>query len=579
MWRAPSHWARSCSQMWRDNSHVAHFSTASLVPPQGGARRAIKVAATIAAVSCVCLRRMSQSSLPKLSAFLSKIFFFPGRVQVGAAGVWLMPVIKTSTVYHKLSREVVMPLLRSKDPEAAHSLAIRLASWGLAPRDLAPGQRDSPALLTQVWGLRFDNPVGLAAGFDKQVRSAEAAFSGLGGPDPRAARLRMTQPQKSVSCFCRSIILQAEAIAPLLEAGFGFVEVGTVTPLPQPGNPRPRMFRLPEDRAVINRFGFNSDGAVAVADRLARFSADRLVSVTDPVSGTAAAPRGVLGVNIGKNKTGEAEEDYTTGIGLLSPFADYVTVNVSSPNTPGLRQLQSPDELRRLLRAVIAKRDRVFDRAAPPARAPVQPFGTDGGGLPTDVAGAAAPAALDGRAGSGRALDEALASARRRSLRPGAATAVAEAHAGAELSLSALATFVHRQLASDATGLRRSGPPPLLVKIAPDLTDDDVASIVAVALELGVDGLVVSNTTVARPATLRSPHAAEAGGLSGVPLMAPSTAMLRKVYAASGGKLPIIGACGGGAKLLAAMCRSTATTERCQCREARQQASNGMDAG
>jgi dihydroorotate dehydrogenase len=103
--------------------------------------------------------------------------------------------------------------------------------------------------------------------------------------------------------------LQAEAIAPLLEAGFGFVEVGTVTPLPQPGNPRPRMFRLPEDRAVINRFGFNSDGAVAVADRLAHFSADRLVSVTDPVSGTAAAPRGVLGVNIGKNKAGEAEED------------------------------------------------------------------------------------------------------------------------------------------------------------------------------------------------------------------------------------------------------------------------------
>src|SRR5215218_10002646 len=201
----------------------------------------------------------------------------------------------------------LMPLLRGMDAEAAHGLALRALGLGLAGRDAAA---DDPVLATEAFGLRFRNPVGLAAGFDKD----------------------------------------AAAVLPLLRLGFGFVEAGTVTPKPQPGNPRPRLFRLPEDRAVINRMGFNNGGLDAFRTRL------------------AALPRplpGVVGANIGVNKEGALpERDYPALDSALAPFADYVVVNVSSPNTPGLRDLQGEARLGAILDAIGAARGGL-ERAPP----------------------------------------------------------------------------------------------------------------------------------------------------------------------------------------------------------------------
>jgi len=287
---------------------------------------------------------------------------------------------------------LVGPLLRKLDPEQAHGLTIR----ALKSR-LVPGRRAvSHASLEQtLWGLRFPNPVGLAAGFDKNAEVPDA----------------------------------------MLGQGFGFVEIGSVTPRPQPGNPKPRMFRLSEDQAVINRMGFNNQGLDAVAARL------------------LARPRiGIVGANLGKNKdTEDAASDYEKGAAKLAPLSDYIVINVSSPNTPGLRALQGRDQ-------------------------------------------------LEGLVGRTRdALDQASAGAKR---------------------------------------------PPLLLKIAPDLNDEDLADIAAVALAGALDGLIVSNTTIARPASLQSGHATETGGLSGAPLLAPSTAVLHQMYALTEGKLPLIGAGG-----------------------------------
>jgi dihydroorotate dehydrogenase len=277
-------------------------------------------------------------------------------------------------------------VLRCLDPETAHGLAVRAVRWGLAPRSrLAP----DPALRQSFWGLDFANVVGLAAGFDKHAELGERLF----------------------------------------DLGFGFVELGGVTPRPQIGNPRPRLFRLTEDHAVINRFGLNSVGVEEFARRLA-----------------GRARRGVIGVNIGYNKdSADPVADYIACTRALSDVVDYLSVNVSSPNTPGLRDMQG--------RAKLA-------------------------------------AILDG-------------------------------------VLGALA----RKL-------------PVLVKIAPDLADEDLADIVAVAQEKRIDGLIVANTTIQRPAALRSRHRSEAGGLSGRPLFAISTEILRKTYRLSGGTLPLIG-CGG----------------------------------
>jgi dihydroorotate dehydrogenase len=272
--------------------------------------------------------------------------------------------------------------LRLLDPETAHELAIRALRITPLP---APAQ-DDPILRTRLAGLDLPNPVGLAAGLDKNG----AALRGL-------SRL-----------------------------GFGFVECGSVTPLAQPGNPKPRLFRLSEDRAIINRMGFNNAGLEAFADRLAH------------------RPRGaVVGANLGANKdTEDKAADYVAGLVRLKGLADYVTVNVSSPNTPGLRALQ-------------------------------------------------------GRA----ALDDLLGR-------------LAEARAG--------------------------DPTPVFLKVAPDLDAAEIGLIVEAALDHRIDALIVSNTTLDRPADLRSADRGEAGGLSGAPLKARASAVLAAAAEASAGRLPLI---------------------------------------
>ena len=287
---------------------------------------------------------------------------------------------------------LIRPALHLLPPEAAHDLTLRALAAGLVGRArMAP----DPALAVTLWGRRFANPLGLAAGFDKDAR----------------------------------------VIAPVLGLGFGFTEVGTVTPRPQPGNPKPRLFRLAEDRAVINRLGFNSGGMAAAAARIQAFR--------------ATGQGGILGINIGRNKdSADAAADYAACARTLGPLADYLVVNVSSPNTPGLRDLQAARGLEAVLAAVRA----ALAEAAPPGAAP-----------------------------------------------------------------------------------------PVLVKIAPDLAEEALADIAALARAGAMDGLVVANTTVARPAGLRSRHRDEVGGLSGRPLFAPSTRVLAGAYRETGGRVPIIG--------------------------------------
>ena len=282
----------------------------------------------------------------------------------------------------------LMPLMRGMDPERAHTYALCALRWGLAGSDRGT---DDPVLATEVFGRHFRNPVGLAAGFDKD----------------------------------------AVAVLDLMRLGFGFVEVGTVTPRPQPGNPKPRLFRLEEDQAVINRMGFNNgglDGYVA-----------RLQSLMRPLPA-------VLGANVGINKEGaDPERDYPALYAAVAPYADYVTVNVSSPNTPGLRDLQGEERLAAILDAIAARR----------------------------------------------------------------------------------ATL--------------SKQPPVLVKIAPDLAEDAVGSIVEACIARGVASVIVSNTTIGRPETLRSAKKTEAGGLSGAPLFETSNAVLRTAFRAANRRVPLIG--------------------------------------
>ncbi|SDG53052.1 dihydroorotate oxidase A [Limimonas halophila] len=209
------------------------------------------------------------------------------------------------------------PLLRHLEPERAHALTLRALRWGLAP---AHAPTTDPILRQHIWGIDFSNPIGLAAGFDKN----------------------------------------AEAVDGLFQQGFGFVEVGTVTPRPQPGNARPRVFRLPEDDAVINRLGFNSAGVAVVRDRLAALHS----------RGVA----GPVGVNVGKNRDRvDAPTEYAWAAGALAPYADYVTINVSSPNTPGLRDLQGADKLGHLIARVREAMDAACPEGAPPLLLKVAP--------------------------------------------------------------------------------------------------------------------------------------------------------------------------------------------------------------
>ncbi len=282
------------------------------------------------------------------------------------------------------------PLVRCLDPERAHGIAIRALKSGLLP---ASERIENQILKTHVWGREFDNPVGLAAGFDKN------------GDVPDA----------------------------MLAHGFGFVEVGSVTPRPQAGSPKPRLFRLDTDLAVVNRMGFNNDGMDAVAHKLNR----RIKHV-----------RGWLGVNLGKNKeTENALDDYVLGLNKLARYADYVVVNVSSPNTPGLRALQGREPLAHLL-----------------------------GGV-------------------------------KDALR--------------KLALSPV--------------------PPLLLKVAPDLTDDDKSDIATVVMELGIDGIIATNTTIERPQSLLHSSKFEGGGLSGKPLMDASTQVLEDFFRLTNGEVVLVG--------------------------------------
>jgi len=286
----------------------------------------------------------------------------------------------------------LLPALRLFDPETAHRMTVRALALGLGPRDTAP---PDPALAQTVAGLRFPHPVCLAAGFDKS----------------------------------------AECWAGLLNCGAGAVEVGTLTPRPQAGNPKPRVFRLTEDRAVINRYGFNNDGREAGRARLV--GRDRSL--------------GIVGVNVGINKDAtDPDSDYALMVSSMAPLADYLTVNISSPNTPGLRDLQAAGPLGRLIAAAKAARDEAMP----------------------------------------------------------------------------------------------DGAPPLFVKIAPDLAEGQLEAIIGTAVDLDIDGLIVSNTTIARPAALRSTNAGEAGGLSGPPLFGPSTAMLARAHRLAGNRLALIGAGG-----------------------------------
>ncbi len=290
-------------------------------------------------------------------------------------------------------------VLTRVDAETAHRLGFTALKAGAPVARALPAGGSAPL---HVMGLDLPGPLGLAAGFDKN----------------------------------------AEGIDALAALGFAFVEVGTVTGEPQPGNPRPRLFRLPADRAVVNRMGFNNDGAEVVARRLA----DRLASRHRDV---------VVGVNIGKTKLvpeDEAVADYEKSTGLLAPYADYLVVNVSSPNTPGLRDLQATARLRPLLDAVRRRADAVTDRHLP-----------------------------------------------------------------------------------------------LLVKIAPDLADKDLLDVADLALELGLDGIVATNTTISRAGLRSRPEQVEragAGGLSGEPLKARATEVLRLLRERVGPDTAIIAAGG-----------------------------------
>lgn len=290
---------------------------------------------------------------------------------------------------YRLARAIFFAM----DGEFSHDFTTAFLKRGIAPCFRNDKQ---PSLRTRVCGLDFPNPIGLAAGFDKN----------------------------------------GTMIGPMLGFGFGFVETGTITPKPQPGNPKPRMFRAVADEALINRFGFNSDGIAAC---LPRFAAYR----------SKPARKGIVGINIGKNKeTADAAADYKQGIAAFAPFADYLAVNISSPNTPGLRDLQNKEALAELLRQVMETRN---------------------------------------------------------------------------------------------SGAKK---PPVFVKIAPDQTDAQMNDIAETSLAAGIDGIIIGNTTVSRPASLPPALAAEAGGLSGKPLRDMSTRVLTSMYKLTGGKLPLIG-CGG----------------------------------
>lgn len=336
-----------------------------------------------------------------MSGLYSKLppgYITKSTVIVVTSGTVLFGIIEMLCGSEAFYKNQVMPVVHKLvDEETSHRLAVNAAKFGLLPR-FGQNHREYPELRCNVLGREFKNPVGLAAGFDKD----------------------------------------GEAIKGLRKSGFGFIEIGSVTPLPQTGNPKPRVFRLVEDEAIINRYGFNNSGVGTVYSRV-----KKAFDVNSSVP---------LGVNLGKNKESEdANLDYEIGVNYFGAYSDYLVVNVSSPNTPGLRTLQRKSDLQNLLSIVKKAIDRVSERK-----------------------------------------------------------------------------------------------PKLLLKIAPDLTESEKKDIAKIVLDnrYGVDGLIVSNTTISRPESLKSAKKDEQGGLSGKPLRDLSTECVRDMYRLTAGKVPIVG-CGG----------------------------------
>lgn len=292
--------------------------------------------------------------------------------------------------------QLAKPVLYRMDPETAHNLSIKALKTGLMPECHGGRLATDPLTVSSLFGRDLYNPIGLAAGFDKN----------------------------------------AEVIDPLFKLGFGFVEIGTVTPRPQAGNPRPRIFRNVKDQAVINRMGFPNAGMEVFKKRLGIFMDKR----SDPAQ--------LIGVNIGKNKnTQDPSIDYEVLVRELGQMADYLTINISSPNTPGLRDLQQGDALRTLLHRVQDAREQVCKHQLPP----------------------------------------------------------------------------------------------LFVKLAPDLTDEQLQESCEIVMNMNANGLILTNTTLARPDHLPEKFKKQQGGLSGKPLTNASTEIIRKAYQYTGGKTVIIG--------------------------------------
>ncbi|GAA5875028.1 hypothetical protein JCM16303_004985 [Sporobolomyces ruberrimus] len=377
-------------------------------------------------------------------------FLLSSALFLGTTAFFLYAYDSRAGVHRWLSVPVLMQLTKD-DPEKAHELAIKFLESGLTPKDLGV---DDERLAFELWGKKFSNPVGIAAGFDKH----------------------------------------GQAIDGLFDLGFGYVEIGSVTPVPQPGNPKPRVFRVPETKSVVNRYGFNSEGHEAVVSRL-RHRIERFLSryasilptelfpvppynpvvvpsEYNPVHELLQSPSGqgaqpiddlnlprsmrdgkVLGINLGKNKTSDPDsiDDFVKGIESLGPYADVLVVNVSSPNTPGLRNLQRKGMLSELLEGVVKARN----------------------GLGSDI------------------------------------------------------------------------KPPVLVKVAPDLSEEQIEDIAHAVKSSGVDGVIVSNTTISRPSSAgKSLKLKEAGGLSGPPVKPLALKALSALYEQTDGKIPLIG-CGG----------------------------------
>ncbi|KAI0342993.1 hypothetical protein BDW22DRAFT_1329562 [Trametopsis cervina] len=352
------------------------------------------------------VKRNASTSAAESNPFRTGLY---ATVFVVSTGLFAAYYLDSRSAIH---RYVLNPVLRyTLDAEASHKLAVKVLRSGLGPRDT---QVDDEVLAINVWGANLSNPVGLAAGFDKN----------------------------------------GEAVDGLFNLGFSWVEIGSVTPKPQDGNPKPRVFRLVDDNAVINRYGFPSEGHVSVLNRLL----SRVPRFHQPSANEKASLRedALLAVNLGKNKSSPPDsiDDFVSGVHAFAPHADVLVINVSSPNTPGLRGMQSRSLLQELLAGVLTARDEAV-------------------------------------------------------LRKGAAK-----------------------------------KPKLVLKIAPDLSEEEIADVAVAVRTSGVDGVIVSNTTIKRPASLLDANKAEAGGLSGPPLKPYSLAAVRTLRSLLPAEIPIFG-CGG----------------------------------